>query len=457
MQVQSTTKTATKEIQEFRQQYYACCKSWPDTLFELTDALLYQNGSAPSLPHLSLAPGFSRSHGSLYKGLSKGELDADRFRQLLVANRPRSWPEVYAIDSSTWMRSDAETSPERGFYYSASHHSNGKPIVAGWSYSWITQLNGQPDSWTAPLDVERIPPKVTLTAATVAQIRRLCHQLPTTGSLPLFVLDAGYDPIALTSQLSGEAVQLLVRLRSDRVFYGDPPERRPGPYGRPRRHGEKCDLGGDPTKLPAPTHSLVDGDPRYGTVQVDAWTGLHAKLAHRGDWLSPGQTPIVKGTILRVQVEHLPKRHGGATNTLWLWWSGLENPDLALLWRGYLRRFDIEHTFRFVKGPLHWTTPRVRTPEQADRWTAVVVAAYTQLRLAKTLVQDHRLPWEKPLTPAQLTPGRVLRGLSALRPQLGSPASVPKRHRAGPGRPRGTKRPPRIRYPAVKKTPWKDV
>src|SRR5215218_7805311 len=43
----------------------------------------------------------------------------------------------------------------------------------------------------------------------------------------------------------------------------------------------------------------------------------------------------------------------------------------------------IEHTIRFWKQTLHWTLPRPRTPEQADRWTWLVLAAYTQLRLAR--------------------------------------------------------------------------
>ena len=41
----------------------------------------------------------------------------------------------------------------------------------------------------------------------------------------------------------------------------------------------------------------------------------------------------------------------------------------------------MEHTFRFCKETLRWTAPRVRQPAQADRWTALVVLAYTQLRL----------------------------------------------------------------------------
>ena len=84
---------------------------------------------------------------------------------------------------------------------------------------------------------------------------------------------------------------------------------------------------------------------------------------------------------------------------------GAGEPDLDRCWRAYLRRFDIEHTFRFVKGTLGWTTPSLCTPEQADRWTWLVVAAYTELRLARGLVDDLRLPWERPREP-QSSPRR---------------------------------------------------
>jgi hypothetical protein len=67
-------------------------------------------------------------------------------------------------------------------------------------------------------------------------------------------------------------------------------------------------------------------------------------------------------------------------------------PPLDLLWRSYVRRFDLEHTLRFLKQSMGWTTPRVRHPEQADRWSWLVVAAYTQLRLARARVADLRLP-----------------------------------------------------------------
>ncbi|WP_204033561.1 transposase [Micromonospora qiuiae] len=66
--------------------------------------------------------------------------------------------------------------------------------------------------------------------------------------------------------------------------------------------------------------------------------------------------------------------------------------DLDRLWRAYLRRFDLEHTFRFFKQVLGWTRARVRTPAQADRWTWLIIAAYAQLRLARQHIDDLRHP-----------------------------------------------------------------
>jgi len=123
----------------------------------------------------------------------------------------------------------------------------------------------------------------------------------------------------------------------------------------------------------------------------------------------------VRGSVLRVDIEHLPRADGRVNKTLWLWWGGDGEPDLELCFRAYLRRFDVEHTYRFSKNMLGWTTPSLCTPEQADRWTWLVLAALTQLRLARGLVDDLRLPWERPLDPAKLTPARVRRGFRRLR------------------------------------------
>ena len=126
-------------------------------------------------------------------------------------------------------------------------------------------------------------------------------------------------------------------------------------------------------------------------------------------------------------------------------------PDLGLLWRAYVRRFDLEHTFRFLKQTLGWATPRVRHPEQADRWSWLVLVAFTQLRLARPCVADRRLPWERYYAPGRLTPHRVRRVVSALLPGLGTPAEPPKPCGRSPGRPKGRRSGRAKRHPAVKK------
>ena len=132
------------QLNEFRTGLYGCFGSWPDALFETCDAMLCATGPVTSLPMLSLEAVSRRSHGSLYRSLREGTINNEKFSDLLLAHRPDDWPDVFAVDGSTWARCDAETSPGRGYYYSASKHSAGQPIVAGWSYEWVTQLDWAP-------------------------------------------------------------------------------------------------------------------------------------------------------------------------------------------------------------------------------------------------------------------------------------------------------------------------
>jgi len=100
----------------------------------------------------------------------------------------------------------------------------------------------------------------------------------------------------------------------------------------------------------------------------------------------------------------------------------------------------------FAKQTLNWTTPRVRHPEQADRWTWLVLLAYTQLRLAQAIAADQR-PQR-----AALTPARVRQGFPELLAWVGTPASAPKPCGHSPGRPPGARSGPAPRYPALKKS-----
>ena len=181
-----------------------------------------------------------------------------------------------------------------------------------------------------------------------------------------------------------------------------------------------------------------------------AWAGLHPKQHRHPGHGSGRPRPTVRGTILRVQVERVPARTR-PPKVLWLWWASPGQLDLDLAWRAYTRRFDLEHTVRFCKQTLGWTTPRPRHPAQADRWTWLVLAAYTQLRMARQLACDQRLPWERPRPQPRLSPYRVRRGFPRLLCTLGSPAAAPKPSGRSPGRPKGRCSGPAVRHPAIKK------
>jgi hypothetical protein len=445
-------------LSAFRRSFYECLHRRRDALFELADAILAADGAAPSPAHLSLQASHRRGWGSLYAALDRGQIDAEALRGLLIRHPlagSRTTTPVFAVDVSVWDRCDAETSPERGFYYHPSRHSAGQPIVAGWAYQFVAQLGFMRESWTAPVDVERVRPAQDANGVAAEQIEALLGRLEEGETLPLFVFDAGYDPVKLQRALEESPCQILVRLRAGRRFYGDPNLCDPPAHiGRPRRHGPKMKCS-DPSTWPEPTAEHHCEDAGYGSVRVRAWAELHPKVQNHEGRGSRGPLPIAVGTLILVEVERLPRGESRREpKVLWLWWHGPEGttPDLDLLWRSYVRRFDLEHTLRFLKQGMGWTTPRVRHPEQADRWSWLLVGAYTQLRLARARVADLRLPWERRYDAGRLTPVRVHRAVSSLLVELGTPAKAPKPCGRSPGRPKGRLSGRAKRYPALKRS-----
>jgi hypothetical protein len=462
--VESESAADRRMLIGFRSGLYACLRRRADALFELVEAMLTADGPVGSLVELSEEKAFRRGHGALYDALACGEVDTEALAALLAA----SWqvldegPVKVAVDVSPWPRPAAVTSEGLCHCYSSCRCDGARKTIPGWPFSFAAGLEWGATSWTALLDAARIGPDDDATVATVAQVERVVTQLTAAGALegrpaPVFVFDSGYD-LTRTSHLTTQAglsVQILGRVRSDRVYYALPATRQAdGRPGRPRKHGERFELS-DSSSWPNPDQQLAAESPRYGAVQVSAWHALHQKLTRQAGWLHhTGELPVVPGTVIRIKVERLPGNR--APEDLWLWHTAPAGTgfDLDLLWKTYLRRFDIEHTFRMIKGSLGWTAPQIRTPAQGERWTWLILAAHTQLRLARTLAADLRRPWERPTAAGQpLTPRRVRRGFRQLRRAIGTPAGRPKPTEAGPGRPRGTTRPPRPRYTVGKTKP----
>jgi hypothetical protein len=455
---QQAGEIAVAGLARFRQAMSWCLWRRPDALFELAEAVLTAPGLVPSLPYLSLEPAFRRGHGMIYQALAQGGIDEEALRDLLVAVRPRDWPLVFAIDASTYPRPEAQASPGREWHHHScpgSHGSDGAAI-AGWAFQWLAQVSFTADSWTAPQDQVRVGAGDDATRQAAAQVIAHSARLRASGEagIPLYVLDAGYDEAPLTWDLRGhlDRVQVLVRLRSDRVLYRDPPPRIPGRAGRPRIHGSGSDRFEckNPATWGVPDQELSLHDDKYGQVSVMSWGGLHPKLFCRGRFAGFAKPPVIKCRLIRVTVTRLPNGRA-VPGPLWLWWAGPGMPDLDLIWRAYLHRFDIEHTYRFAKHALGWDKAALRDPGQVSRWTWLIISAITQLRLARPAAEDHRQRWERRRKRGTLSPGRVRRDFGRLAALAGTPASPPKPSKAGPGRPRGRTSTPATRHPVIKK------
>ncbi|WUH88672.1 transposase [Streptomyces sp. NBC_00433] len=449
------------EASRFREDFFACLTARRDELFELADALLCADGPVTSPVDLTLLAEHRRGHGALYDALNRGRLDADRLRRTLAAlPQPKAADNrlVLAVDVSNWLRPDAECSADRLFCHTFGRGRDQHLMIPGWPYSFVAALEAGRTSWCQLLDAVRLGPEDDVAKVTARQVRRVVEDLIAGGRWReggqdiLVIFDAGYDAPRMAHLLGGLPVEILGRMRSDRVM------RRPTPTpleyalaypqgGRPPKHGKEFRFARSET-WGEPDTATVQVTDRYGAARAMAWDRLHPRLTTRSAWIDhDGELPIIEGTLIRLQVDKLPG--GGQPLPLWLWSSaiGMTGTDVDLRWQAFLRRFDLEHTFRMIKQTLGWTRPKLRTPEAADRWTWLIIVAHTQLRLARPLAEDVRRPWERPVQPNRLTPARVRRGFRNLRPTLPCPARVPKPTRPGPGRPLGSKnQQPATRY-----------
>ncbi|MDZ8262733.1 MAG: hypothetical protein RMY63_30710, partial [Nostoc sp. ChiQUE01b] len=87
--------------------------------------------------------------------------------------------------------------------------------------------------------------------------------------------------------------------------------------------------------------------------------------------------------------------------------------------------------------------------KQCDRWSDLMPVISWELWLARDIVNDYPLPWQKAMT--QLTPGRVAQAMPGILMRVSTPAQAPKPRGKSSGWKTGEKRQRRIRYPIVKK------
>ena len=210
----------------FRGELYRCLTARADALFELADAALCADGPVRVLAALSLEPEHRRGHGAAYDAVNAGRVDIARLRWSLAALPLPAWPDGrirLAVDVSNWLRPGAVTSPERMFCHVYGRGKGNAQMIPGWPYSFVAALEPGRSSWTAVLDAVRLGPDDDETEVTAAQVRQVISRLITAGHWHagdpdmLIVFDAGYDVTRLAWLLADLPVELLGRLRADRV------------------------------------------------------------------------------------------------------------------------------------------------------------------------------------------------------------------------------------------------
>ncbi len=413
-----------EQLNQFRQSLYGQFGKAKDALFDLMDAVLV-SASIPSFVSLSQSPVFRRQWPSVYAALHDSRIPYGKVYQGLVARVAGEGQPILAGDQTLWPRPDAPTLRERTYEREKSAHQ------AGQSYSTLAWVPEEQGSWVLPLRHERISSFETPVKRAAFQLRQVSRQL---GTRPLGVYDRGYGNARFVQQTAGIEADLLLRLASNRCVYGVPSPR--SGRGAPRKHGTKFKLN-DPTTWPEVDETIEVDDPTYGRVKLMQWSGFHFKQACG--------RPM---EIIRVEIIE-PKGRHRQFQVLWLAWLGETMPELAGIWRIYLRRFALEHWYRFAKQRLHWTQPQLSCVQASERWSLLVVLMTWQLWLARQECVDSPFPWQAPQE--KLAPGRVAQAFASILAAIATPAKAPKPRGKSPGRAKGEHPPARPHYPTVKK------
>jgi hypothetical protein len=422
---------------EFRHEIYDCFLRAKDALFNTVDALMTET-QAKSLPEVTQSLWFERKWSSIYEAFEDGRIDQQALRKVFVRYLPEKeagsslW---IGIDTSGIARPRSLTARDRSALPVHNLPKCEKPVTFGWQFSTVVALPDPASSWTYILDQQRVNTGTTAAQMAFAQLQQLSSSLP---KETVVVLDRGYNAIWLWCQCSTLPVQgTLIRLKGNRCFYRAAPAPS-GKRGAPRKDGEKL----QPEK--ERSHGSPDGtwqgqDAKGRPVTVTWWKQVHVKQAR---WLEV--------TVLQVVRAHATNKERDP-RVSWFVWIGDPSVNLASIALGYVRRFGQEHGYRFDKQALLWEKPRLRTPEQFERWSLIVAIAHNQVVLARSVVEPELRPWENRQRIS--TPQQVRRGIGKLLPRLGTPAKPVQLRGKSKGRQKGELIGKAKRFPVIHKTP----
>ena len=295
------------KLKLFRAQVYHLLGNAQDAVFELTDAAIL-SPSPSSLAELSLSPVFRRKWHSVYEALE--DCHPSRYKLMEVYINQMQIPEnqrpLLVGDHTAWLRPDAVTLQERTYEHTPSRIGANQPIGVGFGYSTLAYIPEEKGSWTLPLLHERINSYDTAISKLSEQLRKVCAHLE---KRAIVVVDIQYGCASFVKQTADIPCDQLMRLSSNRCFYGEPMVY--DGRGRPRLHGKKFKLN-DETTWGREAQKVEVEHPKQGRLQIQAWHNLHFR-----------QAPDEKLSLIRVQ-----RLDSSQTKPLWLAWNGEKMPTL---------------------------------------------------------------------------------------------------------------------------------
>jgi len=460
-------------LKNFRDSIYRFFPSRRDAALDLVDALS-SNRAASSVVELSLSPLHRRNYCSITRVLdeylSKDVTAAQQQRGLtkllsslcpLVQQRGFH---LFAVDCTPEPRIFSPTLEDRSYVYAPNAVCGNKPVTLGHKYSIAAYLPEKPDAntppWLIPLACTRIDTTKHAELTGMEQIAAcIKSRSEFKNQLAVSLGDSAYNnPLCLSIAKNNVNQVHVSRSRNNKKFFypytpdeiTDTKKR-----GRPKAYGDIHKLK-DPSTWRAPNESIefsqMSARGKVHIIKIDCWNEIIMK-GKKGGKLSDYPLRLLRVQVCKTSGEFLFNR------PLWLTAAGKRRMELSLsdIFNSYRQRFDTEHFFRFGKNRL--LMDKIQTPDvrHEESWWQLVMIAYAQLYLSRSLASVFPNPWEKylPAFKANATiksPTQVQNDFERIIRMIGTPAQPPKPRQKAPGRKLGDIQIKRTRHPIVKKS-----
>ena len=460
------------QLAQFRQELHDSFNHRSDAIMNLLDALS-SNTDANSVAQLSLNPRFSYQYPSVYDGIDcfftasePAQAAAQRHEKeiqlmelilphLSEPKPPDFW--LFCLDVTPAPRPFAKTLADRTCVYHPNAIESNKPIVYGHQYAALVHLPDKASTasppWVVPLSIRRVQSGEKATTVQAQQMISLLSQPTFTEKLCVAVVDSTLSARTFLGEMKQESnLVTIARCRSNRVFYHCP-QPTDSVRGHPRWYGQKLSLKDQSTWTAPSFVQHVGSVTRRGrqlTVEIQGWQNL----LMRGTRAYPmHQSPF---TLVRIVVTDA-KGKPVFNRPMWLIVIGNRREELSpkQVWQAYLRRYDVEHFFRFGKQRLLTTAYQTPDVEHEENWWLRTQLAYVQLWLARDLAEGLPRPWERYLPQFNrdqcASASMVQRDFGRIIDTIESTTPCPNPRGKSPGRAKGESQKRREKQKVIKK------